>query len=56
MKYTKQDLIDGLKRTIGFHVTNRDSVLMEDLLDGDSLDVTIIGNIYGNPDLLEDNK
>lgn len=40
----------------GFHVTNRDSVLMEDLLDGDSLDVTIIGNIYGNPDLLEDNK
>ncbi len=25
----------------GFHVTNRDSVLMEDLLDGDSLDVTI---------------
>ena len=40
----------------GFHVTNRDSVLMEDLLDGDSLDVTIIGNIYENPDLLEDNK
>lgn len=33
----------------GFHVTNRDSVLMEDLLDGDSLDVTIIGNIYENP-------
>ena len=39
-----------------FHVTNRDSVLMEDLLDGDSLDVTIIGNIYENPELLEDNK
>ena len=38
----------------GFHVTNRDSVLMEDLLDGDSLDVTIIGNIYENPELLED--
>ncbi len=37
----------------GFHVTNRDSVLMEDLLDGDSLDVTIIGNIYENPELLE---
>ena len=32
----------------GFHVTNRDSVLMEDLIDGDSLDVTIIGNIYEN--------
>ena len=40
----------------GFHVTNRDSVLMEDLLDGDSLDVTIIGNIYENPELLEDIK
>ena len=37
----------------GFHVTNRDSVLMEDLLDGDSLDVTILGNIYENPELLE---
>ena len=37
----------------GFHVTNRDSVLMEDLLDGDSLDVTIIGNIYENQELLE---
>ena len=40
----------------GFHVTNRDSVLMEDLLDGDSLDVTIIGNIYENPELLEDKE
>lgn len=38
----------------GFHVTNRDSVLMEDLIDGDSLDVTIIGNIYENRELLED--
>ena len=38
----------------GFHVTNRDSVLMEDLLDGDLLDVTIIGNIYEKPDLLEE--
>ena len=40
----------------GFHVTNRDSVLMEDLLDGDSLDVTIIANIYENPELLEDKE
>ena len=40
----------------GFHVTNRDSVSMEDLLDGDVLDVTIIGNIYENKDILEDNK
>lgn len=36
-----------------FHVTNRDSVLMEDLLDGDSLDVTIFGNIYENKELLD---
>lgn len=38
----------------GFHVTNRDSVSMGDLLDGDVLDVKIIGNIYENPELLED--
>lgn len=38
----------------GFHVTNRDSVLMGDLLDGEFLDVTIIGNVYENPELLED--
>lgn len=37
----------------GFHVTNRDSVSMKDLLDGDLLDVKIIGNIYENPELLE---
>ena len=40
----------------GFHVTNRDSVSMEDLLDGDLLEVTIIGNIYENPELLEEDK
>ena len=40
----------------GFHVTNRDSVLMEDLLDGDSLDVTIIGNVYENPEILEEDE
>lgn len=40
----------------GFHVTNRDSVLMEDLLDGDSLDITIIGNIYENPEFLEEEE
>ena len=40
----------------GFHVTNRDSVSMEDLLDGDLLEVTIIGNIYENPELLEDKQ
>lgn len=36
-----------------FTVTNRDSVEMEDLLDGELLDVTIIGNIYENHELLE---
>ena len=37
-----------------FTVTNRDSVEMEDLLDGEILDVTIIGNIYENSGLLEE--
>lgn len=36
-----------------FTITNRDSVEMEDLLDGEILDVTIIGNIYENKNLLE---
>ena len=36
-----------------FTVTNRDSVEMEDLLDGELLDVTIIGNIYETPELME---
>ena len=37
----------------GFHITNRHSVTMEDLLCEESLDVEIIGNIYENPELLE---
>ena len=36
-----------------FTITNRASVEMEDLLDGEFLDLTIIGNIYENPELLE---
>lgn len=36
----------------GFTITDRFSVTMEDLLDGDSLDVKIIGNIYEKPELL----
>lgn len=40
----------------GFHITNRHSVTMEDLLCEESLDVEIIGNIYENPELLEDDK
>lgn len=39
-----------------FTVTNRDSVEMEDLLDGEILDVTIIGNIHENKDLLEEKE
>ena len=35
-----------------FTVTNRYSVEMEDLLDGELLDVTIIGNIYENSALM----
>lgn len=38
----------------GFNITNRSSVVMEDLLDGEFLDVTNIGNIYENPELLEE--
>lgn len=37
----------------GFTITERASVEMEDLLDGEFLDVTIIGNIYENSGLLE---
>ena len=36
-----------------FTITNRASVEMEDLLDGEFLDLTIIGNIYENKELLE---
>ena len=36
-----------------FTITNRASVEMEDLLDGEFLDLTIIGNIYENQELLE---
>ena len=37
-----------------FTITNRDSVEMGDLLDGEFLDVTIIGNVFENRELLED--
>ena len=40
----------------GFHITNRHSVTMEDLLCEESLDVEIIGNIYENPELLEEKE
>lgn len=37
----------------GFTVSNRTNVTLDDLLDGDKLEVTIIGNIYENPELVE---
>lgn len=37
-----------------FTITNRASVEMEDLLDGEFLVLTIIGNIYENPELLQE--
>ena len=37
-----------------FTITNRASVVMEDLPDGEFLDLTIIGNIYENPELLQE--
>lgn len=39
-----------------FTITNRYSVEMGDLLDGEFLDVTLIGNVYENPELLEDKE
>lgn len=39
-----------------FTITNRDSVEMGDLLDGEFLDVIIIGNVYENPELLEEKE
>ena len=39
-----------------FTITNRDFVEMGDLLDGEFLDVTIIGNVYENPELLEEKE
>lgn len=56
--YTESDFLYINKGIVewsqgSFTVTNRDSVKMEDLLDGEILDVTIIGNIYENQDILE---
>ena len=44
--YINKGIVDWSQGS--FTVTNRDSVEMEDLLDGEILDVTIIGNIYEN--------
>ena len=39
-----------------FHLTNGNSVSMEDLVDGDLLDVTIIGNVWEDGDLIDGKK
>lgn len=57
--YTETDFLYVNKGVIewsqsGFTISNRDSVMMEDLLDRGSLDVEVIGNIYENPELLDD--
>ena len=56
--YTESDFLYINKGIVewsqgSFTVTNRDSVEMEDLLDGEILDVTIIGNIHENQDIVE---
>lgn len=56
--YTESDFLYINKGIVewsqgSFTVTNRDSVEMEDLLDGEILDVTIIGNIHENQGILE---
>ncbi|KAA0963161.1 hypothetical protein FXF62_10515 [Streptococcus cristatus] len=56
--YTESDFLYINKGIVewsqgSFTVTNRDSVEMEDLLNGERLDVTIIGNIHQNQDILE---
>lgn len=48
--YINQGVIEWCQG--GFIVTNRTSVTMGDLLDGNNLEVTVIGNIYENPELL----
>ena len=39
-----------------FHLTNGNSVSMENLVDGDLLDVTIIGNVWEDGDLIDGKK
>lgn len=52
--YINQGVIEW--RQGGFTVSNRTTVTLDDLLDGDKLEVTIIGNIYENLELAEVNN
>ena len=52
--YINQGVIEWCQG--GFTVSNRTTVTMDDLLDEDTLEVTIIGNVYQNPELMEENK
>ena len=38
----------------GINITNRACVMLDDLLDGGTLEVKVIGNIYENPELVEE--
>lgn len=50
--YINQGVIEWCQG--GFTVSNRTTVTLDDLLDEDTLEVTIVGNIYENPELVED--
>ena len=52
--YINQGVIEWCQG--GFTVSNRITVTMDDLLDEDTLEVTIIGNVYQNPELVEELK
>ncbi|HEM4402319.1 TPA: hypothetical protein U1Y72_000614 [Streptococcus suis] len=50
--YINQGVIEWCQG--GFTVSNRTTVTLDDLLDGDKLEVTIIGNIHQHPELVEE--
>ena len=50
--YINQGVIEWCQG--GFTVSNRTTVTLDDLFDEDTLEVTIVGNIYENPELLEE--
>ncbi|HEL1649731.1 YopX family protein [Streptococcus suis] len=52
--YINQGVIEWCQG--GFTVSNRTTVTLDDLLDGDKLEVTIIGNIWEGSDLIDLNN